>query len=53
MQKCIRMGISVLKIVICGGKLLVLWLQIVFYGFADVSPLTKFPNIKPTIYLPR
>ena len=35
MKKCIRMGITVLKIVIWGGKSSVLWLQIAFYSSAD------------------
>ena len=45
-KKCIRLGITALKIVIWGSKLLVLWSQIVFYGFAGALPLKKqFPTI--------
>ena len=36
-KKCIKMGITVLKIVIWGGKSSVLWLQIAFYGSAGCS----------------
>ena len=35
-KKCIRMGIPTLKIVISGGKLLVLWPQNAFNGYTDV-----------------
>ena len=42
MENCIRMGITVLKIVIWLVKLLILWLEFVFYSFAD----TLFPNLK-------
>ena len=36
-QKCIQIGITeLLEIVNWGGKLSVLWSQIVFYGSADV-----------------
>ena len=35
MNKCIRMGITAVKFVIWGGKLAVLWSQIMFYGDAD------------------
>ena len=38
MKKCIRMGITVLKIVIWGGKTSVLRSQISFYGSADALP---------------
>ena len=38
MKSCIRMGITVLKFVIWGGKSCVLWSQIAFYGFAGASP---------------
>ena len=34
MKKCIRMGITVVKIVIRGDKSPVLWLQIAFNGSA-------------------
>ena len=37
-EKCIRMGITVLKTVIRGGKLSVLWSQNVLYGSANMSP---------------
>ena len=36
-KKCIRMGINVIKIVILGGKLSFLWLQIAFYISANAS----------------
>ena len=47
-EKCFRMGITLLKIVICRGKSSVLWSKISFYGDA-----TKFLTIKPTIYDPK
>ena len=34
-EKCIRMRITVLKIVFWGGKSSVLWSQITFYGSVD------------------
>ena len=38
MKKCIKMGITVLKIVVWGGRSLVLWSQIAFYSSAKASP---------------
>ena len=44
-------GDNCIKIVILGVRSLILWLQIAFYGSAGASPKTKFPTIKPTIFL--
>ena len=53
MKKCIRIGITVIKIVIWEGKSSVLRAQIAFYGSPDASPLNKICDHKPTIYLPK
>ena len=51
-KKCIRMGITVLKMSFGEGKSSVLWLQIAFYGDALARRRKmKFPTIKPMIYL--
>ena len=39
MKMCIRMGITVLKIVIWGYKSSVLWSQITFYGDHETKDL--------------
>ena len=46
MANCIRKRITVLKIVIWGGKLLVLWSQIAFYGLAGMS-IHKTDDLPP------
>ena len=46
MNKCIRMGIPAFKIVIWGGKSLVLWSQIMFYGSPEVSQQNIISNCK-------
>ena len=46
MKKCIRMGITVLKIVLWGGKLLVLWSQTAFMTLLVCRRQTKFPTKK-------
>ena len=52
---CIKMGITVLKIVIWGGTcmLMVLLSQTAFYSSANALRETKFLKLKPTIYLPK
>ena len=46
MRKLIRIGITVLKIDLWGGKLLVVWSQIAFYGYADMSLLNEISDHK-------
>ena len=46
MNKRIRMGLTVMKIVIWGGKSSILWSQITFYGSAVASPYNKISNHK-------
>ena len=50
-KKCIKMGITVLKIVICGGKLSVYDRKLRFTAPLTRRRKTKFPTIKPTIHL--
>ena len=52
MNKCIRMGMTVLKIVIWRGILLVLWPQIVFYGSTGASRLNEISDHKTDILPP-
>ena len=47
MNESIRMGITVLKIVIWGGKSSVLRLQIAFYGSAEEISYLKTYNLPP------
>ena len=51
--KCIRMGITVLKIVIWKGKLSALLSQIVFYGSTDVLAYNKISAHKTTSLPPQ
>ena len=53
LHRSTRIGITVLKIVIWGGKSSVLWSEISFYGDAQRSRKTQFATIKPMIYLPK
>ena len=51
LQKCIRMGITIFKIFVCGGILLDIRSEITFFGSA-LRGKTKFPTIYPTRCLP-
>ena len=52
-KKVHKNGDNCIKIVIWGGKSSVLWSRIAFYGLLARRRKTKFPTIKPTIYLPK
>ena len=53
MNKCIRMGTIAFKFVIWEGKSAVLRSQITFYALLTRRRKTKFPTVKPPIYLPK
>ena len=52
MKKCIKMGITVLKIVIWRDKLSVLWLKIWYYSSTAYCCKTKFISINLQITHP-
>ena len=47
-QKYIRIEITILKFFIWVGILSYIWLEIMFYGSADMSPFNKISDRIPT-----